>query len=74
MNRGVYACAIAWLGANWRWLLVLSVLPLFADNAIYNLPLLVMAFLGIISLVRYRQSLWQQQEIRYLLLVFAALC
>ncbi len=62
-----------WLVANWRWLLVLSVLPLFANNAIYNLPLLVMAFLGIITLIRRHQILWQRQEVRYLLLVFAAL-
>lgn len=59
--------------ANWRWLLVLSVLPLFADNAIYNLPLLIMALLGSIALIRYPGSLWQRLEIRYLLLLFAAL-
>lgn len=62
-----------WLGDNWRWLLVLSVLPLFADNALYNAPLIIMALLGVGLLIQQRGALLQQRNIRWLLLCFAAL-
>ena len=62
-----------WLLVNWRWLLVLSVLPLFADNALYNAPLLILALLGLRTLVKQGRVLLQQPGIRWLLSGFAAL-
>lgn len=73
MNMEIAVNAKDRLADNWRWLLVLSVLPLFADNALYNAPLIIMALLGIGILIRDHETLKQQPEMKWLLLSFAAL-
>lgn len=59
-----------WLCGRWRWLLVLSVLPLFADNAFYNVPLVLMAMLAVVGLVRRRQISPRNETERFWLLAF----
>lgn len=54
MKTDMASKALARLAGNWHWLLVLSVLPLFADNALYNAPLALMALLAIAGLGRRR--------------------
>ncbi len=73
MNMEIAGQAKNWLADNWRWLLVLSVLPLFADNALYNAPLIIMALLGIVILIRDHETLKRQPEMKWLLLSFMAL-
>lgn len=65
--------APAWLQDNWRWLLVLSVLPLFSSKALYHVPLLIMAVSGLILILRDRHVLVHDQGARFILFVFLAL-
>lgn len=65
--------ATSWLGDNWRWLLVLSVLPLFSSKALYHVPLLAMAVAGLILVVSDRRTLAHDQGARFILAVFLAL-
>lgn len=65
--------AYAWLIHTWPALLALSALVLFADNALYNIPLFIMALLALSQLVRHFRPLLTDRCIVLLIVVFAAL-
>jgi len=65
--------ALRWLRANHDWLLVLSCLPLFATNALFNLPLAAMGAIAAIRLARAPRAVLGDRQVRTLLAIFACL-
>lgn len=59
-----------WFAQNWRWLLVLSCLPLFAHKTAFNLPFGIMMVAGIIAAVRRPRALWDDSAVRILSAIF----
>lgn len=58
------------LRENWRWLLILSCMPLFAAKTLFNLPMAIMMFIGIYRVVRDPRGALADPLIRLLLYLF----
>jgi O-antigen ligase len=65
--------AATWLIENWRWLLVLSVLPLFSSKALYHVPLVLMALLGLTHAMQHRRTLLHDPAACFIIAIFLAL-
>lgn len=59
--------------AHWRWLLVFSFLVLLPTKNAFHIPILVMAFIGLIELTRKFSYLRAQQDVRLLMSVFGCI-
>ena len=55
---------------DWEWLLVLSCVPLLATKTLFNLPVAVMALIGIARLVRHPRRYGSDPVLRLLVLLF----
>jgi O-antigen ligase len=58
------------VGRHYQWVLIASMLPLFATKTLFNLPLLIMTLLGLIMLFRDFGRLRRDEHIRFMLLLF----
>ncbi len=65
--------AVRWLKDNYAWLLIVSCLLLFTTKNKFNLPLLVMAILGSIQIIRHWPEVRANQAMRLMLLLFLCL-
>lgn len=57
---------------NADWLLIAAVLPLFASNSLFNLPIATMAIIALVMLVRGRWTLHREPATRLFVLLFLA--
>ena len=58
------------LQENWRWLLVLSCVPLFATKTLFNLPFAIMMLLGLYRLLREPGLMMRDRGVALLGIVF----
>ncbi|MEX0952009.1 MAG: O-antigen ligase family protein [Gammaproteobacteria bacterium] len=64
---------IIWLQTNYSWLLVIAVLPLFWENALYNIPLLLLAALACYRLTTGHRDQFLQPPLVLFVIAFLAL-
>ncbi|WJW75271.1 O-antigen ligase family protein [Thiohalobacter sp. IOR34] len=55
---------------NWRWLLILACLPLFATKTLFNLPMAIMMFIGIARFARAPGEVLRDPLLRLMTLLF----
>ncbi len=55
---------------NWRWLLVLSCVPLFATKTLFNLPVALMAIMGVVRLKKAPSRYTSDPALRLVFLFF----
>lgn len=60
-----------WLARNYLWLFLLTTFAGFAAGQLYRHLFALLAILGVVFLVRHAKSLWQDQRLKILLLLFA---
>ncbi len=63
----------SWIRVNYRWLLIVSCIPLFSTKALFNLPLIIMAILGAVQLYRHPSVIRNDPAIRAMLWLFLAI-
>ena len=76
-NNNIATKSRSWIRVDFRkdyeWLLIVSCIPLFSTKALFNLPLFVMAVLGIRQLVAQHEIFRQNRIIRTLTVLFLCL-
>jgi len=73
MTVSYYETGRDWLTGNYKWLLIVSCIPLFSTKALFNLPLIIMAILGAVSLFRNTQAVRTDTSIRVMGVLFLSI-
>ncbi|OGT35294.1 MAG: hypothetical protein A2W28_08430 [Gammaproteobacteria bacterium RBG_16_51_14] len=62
-----------WLAANYAWILILLTLLLFSTKTLFNIPMGIMAVLGIYQVIITPRKILRDAGVRFLLLAFLCL-
>ena len=63
----------SWTNDNYAWLLILSGLLLFSTKTLFNIPMGIMAILGLYQVIKSHQSILGDRRVKYLLAIFLCL-
>ena len=65
--------AYGWAKSNLAYLLIVATLFLFISKALYNIPVGIMALIGLFRLIKSPKQFWQDPAVRIYILLFLCL-